>query len=356
MAKRDGRTQAPTQKKKSDARKEGRIAKSKEMPLAVEFFAITGAAVAFMPKAFATTAEQMRLVFGGLDPARGISGGMTLDAAGTLALAWLPMVLVSAAAGMMAVVAQGGVKLAAKSSRPSLKSLSLKRGFGQFAFKQVAPTLFRSVAKVGVVAYAAKGPVEQLWGSLAMGKRIPETAGAVGGALTTFAWRVAIGMLMIAAFDYLIVKRKLRRDLMMTKQEIVDEMKTSEGNPHIKAMRRRRAYEISRRRSLSDVSTADVVITNPTHFAVALAYTPGSPAPRVIAKGINRAAARIRKQAARHGVPLVENRVLARALYRQCKLGSYVPQKLFDDVVKVLVAAYHRSGRFPRHLLGERAA
>ena len=77
MAKRDGRTQAPTQKKKSDARKEGRIAKSKEMPLAVEFFAITGAAVAFMPKALATTGEQMRLVFGGLDPARGMSGGMT---------------------------------------------------------------------------------------------------------------------------------------------------------------------------------------------------------------------------------------------------------------------------------------
>ena len=79
------------------------------------------------------------------------------------------------------------MKLAAKSSRPSLKSLSLKRGFGQFAFKQVAPTLFRSVAKVGVVAYAAKGPVEQLWGSLAAGKRIPETAGAVGHAVTTFA-------------------------------------------------------------------------------------------------------------------------------------------------------------------------
>jgi flagellar biosynthetic protein FlhB len=356
VAKRDGRTQAPTQKKKSDARKEGRIAKSKEMPLAAEFLAVTAASVAFMPKALSTTAEQMRLIFGGLDPTRGVGGGANLHTVSTLVLAWLPIVLVASAAGMVATLAQGGVKLAPKSGRPSLKNMSLKRGFGQLAPKQALPVLVRSVGKIGVIGYAAVGPIEKLWGSLAAGKRIPETAGAVGDALTTYAWRVVIGMLAISAFDYVIAKRKLRRDLMMTKQEVIDEMRTTEGNPRIKAMRRRRAYEISRRRSLSDVALADVIITNPTHFAVALAYTPGSPAPRVIAKGMNRAAARIRKQGARNGVPLMENRMLARALYRQCKLGSYVPQKLFDDVVKVLVAAYHRSGRFPRHLLGEERA
>jgi flagellar biosynthesis protein FlhB len=356
VARRDGKTQAPTQKKKSDARKEGRIAKSKELPLAAEFLAFTAAAVTLLPKALTTTANEMRNIFGGLDPARGMAGGATLDTVKTLAVAWIPMVAVSSAAGMLATVAQGGVKLAPKSGRPSLKNMSLKRGFGQLNPKQAGPVLVRSVGKVAVVAFAALNPIEQLWGSLAGGKRIPQTAGAVGDALTTFAWRVVMGMVLIAAFDYVVAKRKLRRDLMMSKQEIIDEMRTTEGNPRMKSMRRRRAFEISRRRSLADVATADVIVTNPTRFAVALAYTPGSPAPRVIAKGMNRAAARIRKQGARHGIPLMENRPLARALYRQCKLGSYVPQKLFDDVVKVLVAAYHRSGRFPRHLMGERAA
>ena len=108
--------------------------------------------------------------------------------------------------------------------------------------------------------------------------------------------------------------------------------------------------ELRRARSLGAVATADVVVTNPTHFAIALKYTEGGVAPQVICKGTDAQAAKIRKEATRHGVPIIENRPLARALYRQVPLGGYVPQKFFDDVVKVLVAAYWRSGRVPGHL------
>jgi flagellar biosynthetic protein FlhB len=138
--------------------------------------------------------------------------------------------------------------------------------------------------------------------------------------------------------------------LMMTKQQIIDEAKMSEGDPHAKAQRKRRGMELRRSRSLGDVASADVVVTNPTHFAVALAYAEGSAAPRVVCKGTERMARKIRRDASRNGVPIIENRPLARALYRQVPIGGYVPERFFDDVVKVLVAAYWRRGRVPGHV------
>jgi flagellar biosynthetic protein FlhB len=124
----------------------------------------------------------------------------------------------------------------------------------------------------------------------------------------------------------------------------------SEGDPHAKAARKRRGMELRRRRSMMGISMADVIVTNPTHFAVALAYAEGSMAPQVITKGTERIAKKIRREASRHGVPIIENRPLARALYRQVPIGGYVPEKFFDDVVKVLVAAYWRRGNVPSHV------
>jgi flagellar biosynthetic protein FlhB len=124
----------------------------------------------------------------------------------------------------------------------------------------------------------------------------------------------------------------------------------SEGDPHAKAARKRRGMELRRRRSSLGIAFADVVITNPTHYAVALSYAEGSMAPQVIGKGTERMAKKIRREASRHGVPIIENRPLARALHRQVPVGGYVPEKFFDDVVKVLVAAYWRRGKVPGHV------
>ena len=138
--------------------------------------------------------------------------------------------------------------------------------------------------------------------------------------------------------------------MMMSKQEIIDEAKRQEGDPHAKAARKRRGMELRRRRSLGAVATADVIVTNPTHFADRPEVHRGWRRSAGHLQGHRRPAAKIRKEATRHGVPIIENRPLARALYRQVPLGGYVPQKFFDDVVKVLVAAYWRSGRVPGHL------
>lgn len=131
----------------------------------------------------------------------------------------------------------------------------------------------------------------------------------------------------------------------MSMQEVKQEHKDSEGDPLVKSQRRRRAVELSRNRMLRDVALADVVITNPTHFAVALRYADGEGAPRVVAKGADKLAAKIRGLAHRHGVLVTENKPLARALYRRCKVGHYVPAALYEAVAVVLAVAYRRRGR-----------
>src|SRR5690606_2260219 len=123
-----------------------------------------------------------------------------------------------------------------------------------------------------------------------------------------------------------------------------EEAKQTEGDPLVKAQRRRRAQELSRNRMLREVAGADVVVTNPTHLAVALRYRDGEPAPRVVAKGADRLAAKIRKIAYRNGILVTEDKPLARALYRRCKVGAFIPGALYEAVAVVLAVAYRRYG------------
>ncbi len=356
MAKRDGRTEAPTPKRKREARREGRVPRSPEVVPIATLVAVIAAGTVLVPKALMTTANMFRTIIGNLGT------GSTLDirpvgiAARTTALAWMPLIAVAISTAVVASIAQGGLVLAPKSAKPSLKNLSWKKGAAKLNPKQAGPMLIKSLAKVGVIFHAGYGAATELWGATRAGRRIDETLSRVGHSTTSFLWQAVTGLGLIAALDYYISRRKLKTELKMTKQEVRDEARNAEGDPRLKSTRRRKAYELARRRSLPGIELADVIITNPTHYAVALAYLPGSLAPKVIAKGTNAAAARIRKKATRHGVPIIENRPLARALFRQCKIGAFVPEQLFDDVVKVLVTAYWRRGRFPAHLSNEAAA
>jgi len=147
-------------------------------------------------------------------------------------------------------------------------------------------------------------------------------------------------MAVIALFDWFFQKHKYEENIKMTKQEIKDENKDLEGDPQIKARIRGLQMEMARKRMLADVPTADVVITNPTHFAVALKYVPGSAAPMVVAKGQDKLAQIIKKIARKHRVPVIENKPLARGLYRQVEVGNIIPESLFQAVAEVLAYIY----------------
>ncbi len=350
MAKRDGRTEQPTARRLREARRDGNVARSPEASsLAVLAAALVAAAVTG-PGALKSTGEVMTYWLGTADGSGGTRGNELRASALRLFGAWSPMVAAAIVVGIAVQVAQSGVNLAPKTSRPSLKELSPMRGLKRLSPVQAGMTLLRSLLKVVVVGLALVGPLQTLWDRIADHSDLADASGRVGEAAKAVAWRVVIGALLVAALDGFYNRRKWKRDLMMTRQEIIDESKLTEGDPHMKAARKRRGMELRRRSGLPSVAEADVVVTNPTHFAVALAYKDGSPAPQVIDKGTEAAAKKIRKIASRNGIPIIENKPLARALYRQVKVGGYVPEQFFDDVIQVLVTAYWRRGRFPESL------
>ncbi len=161
-------------------------------------------------------------------------------------------------------------------------------------------------------------------------------AAATGASLVQLVRTVAVVGLALAAGDYLVARRRVTKQLMMTRKEVQDEHRQSEGDPHLKAALRRRAAAVARNRMMLDVPKADVVLVNPTHVAVALRYRPGMGAPRVVAKGAGVMAARIRAVAAENRVPMIEDVPLARALHRGCEVGAEIPQDLYTAVARVL--------------------
>ena len=352
MAKRDGKTEQATARRRREAKRDGQLPRSQETNTMLVTIVAAMAMISTAPSALRSSGAVMHDWLSNADGKSGLRFGSLVSTVGTLVTAWGAPVLAAAGAGVVATVAQGGIVLMPKTSRPSLKSLSWSRGLGQLNPKKASYTLLRNLLKFAVVGGALVSPVQQLWNTLPKASGLASASAMTGRSINTILMRVVGGALLIAAIDQVVTRRKWRRDLMMSKQEIIDEAKMSEGDPHAKAARKRRGMELRRRRSSMPISMADVIITNPTHFAVALSYAEGSVAPQVIGKGTERMAKQIRREASRHGVPIIENRPLARALYRQVPIGGYVPEKFFDDVVKVLVAAYWRRGKIPGHVSG----
>jgi flagellar biosynthetic protein FlhB len=158
--------------------------------------------------------------------------------------------------------------------------------------------------------------------------------------------KVGIIFLFIAALDFLFQKWQHKKDLMMTHQEVKEEFKEREGNPLIKSRIRSLQREMARRRMIEDVKTADVIITNPTHFAIGLKYQFGiMPAPKIIAKGAGFIAEKIKEVARLHDVPLVENKPLARALFYAVKVGDYIPENFYFIVAELLAEVYRQRNR-----------
>jgi flagellar biosynthetic protein FlhB len=198
-----------------------------------------------------------------------------------------------------------------------------------------------------VVLALARNLVPELLGSP---RSLPALVAQGWDAVNTTLWAAIVAGLVLAVADYLYQRHTVMKQLRMSPRDIRDELKQSEGDPMMKGAIRSRQMSVSRNRMLAEVSTADVVLVNPTHLAVALRYAPGQGAPRVVAKGAGRVAARIRERAHEHRVPVVEDRPLARALFRICEIGEEIPAELYLAVARILafVFAAGRPGRTSR--------
>jgi flagellar biosynthesis protein FlhB len=168
-----------------------------------------------------------------------------------------------------------------------------------------------------------------------------QTLVAVGGIMKSIALRIAFLWLVLGALDYFFQRKQVDKQLRMSKEELKQEMKESETSPELRMAQMARRRRLSKGRMMDAVKTADVIVTNPTHFAVAIKYEPNkSHAPIVVAKGADFLAAKIREVAGDNRIPIVPNPPLARALYKQCEIGDYVPRELFQAVAEVLAFVY----------------
>jgi flagellar biosynthetic protein FlhB len=254
-----------------------------------------------------------------------------------------PILAAAVLAGIAVNLAQVGFLLTLEPLKPDFNRLNPIMGFGRLFSTRGGVDLMKSVLKVvmvSAVAFATARSQLPLFISTAQ-MSTPMALSALGGILYTLCLRVCVAMLILAALDYIYQRVHFEQSIRMTREEVREEMRQMEGDPTLRARIRRRQREIARQRMMQEVPRADVVITNPTRLAVALRYAAGEmSAPTVVAKGQRLMAERIREVARQHGVPIVENKPLAQALFKSVEIGQEIPAELYQAVAEVLAFVY----------------
>ncbi|HME36536.1 MAG TPA: EscU/YscU/HrcU family type III secretion system export apparatus switch protein [Candidatus Sulfotelmatobacter sp.] len=250
-------------------------------------------------------------------------------------------------AAMAGGLAQGGLVFAPAALMPNLSRLSPAARMGQLFSLSAVSHLLKALLPTAVIVYLAISLLARDWTILpALLHGSPRAiVGFSTGHMFELAWKCSLVLLVWSAADYFLERQRNESDLKMSRQELRDEFKESEGNPAVKMRIRRLQRQARRRRMLKDVERAAVVITNPTEFAIALEFRMEMDAPVVVAKGRNLLAAQIREIALWHGIPLVENPPLAHALYRAVEIGQAIPPKLYAVVAEILAAIWRAQAR-----------
>jgi flagellar biosynthetic protein FlhB len=345
MADAGEKTEKPTPKRLKDARKKGQIARSKDLALAAASVAATFALARLGGHLVYTLTERLAgdLSHFGDNPLHDLTGpqltGLVLGGAQLIALVVGPIGLVTMAAGVGMHGFQGGWNFAPESLQLKWNRLSPGNGMKRFNVMQTGPDMLKNLVSVAVIAWLGWGATRAVILDTA---RLPWLSPG-GVAMTAWSqtesllWKIGFALLFLAIFDYGLQRYRLMKQLKMTKQELKSEAKESEGNAQVKGRIRRIQRDMARKRMIDDVKKATVVITNPTHFAVALQYNRDSMlAPKVLAKGRDILAARIREEARKHEIPIVENKPLAQALYKTVEVGETIPAQLFAAVAEIL--------------------
>ncbi len=340
------RTEQPTPKRREDARKKGDVPRSRELTM-TGVMLCGAAAMLLFSEPFAERllhAFKSGFEFNG---AQARDASYMLPALATVAsgmfLGLLPLAGVLLAAVFLSAAAIGGFSFSLQAVKPKGERLSPVKGVKRIFSANSFNELVKALAKFSLVALIA---VVWLWWSvdelLSLGREPIKSALADAIRICGVSLLViSCGLIVIAAFDVPFQLWQYQKKLRMTRQEVRDEMKETEGRPEVKSKVRTLQQQIATRRMMEELPTADVVITNPTHFAVALKYDEGTMgAPRVIAKGKDLLAARIREVAEEHKVPLFSAPPLARALFRSTEIGEEIPAKLYTAVAQVLAYIY----------------
>lgn len=347
------KTEPATQKKLDDARKEGKVAKSKDLTQGIDLlvlFLLIKIFVGYMGERFmglfhstlGRMAEFMQVNQKevSMQAFSTVLGNAILE---LFMIIW-PFLVFGFIITFLVTVYQVGWKVSAKPMEPKLSKFNPINGFKRIFSKDSLFELLKSIVKVGVIAFVAYSNIEEEADNLFILYEIElnQAIALVGSIIIEFGIEISIIFIVIGLVDYFYQKWKFAEDMKMTKQEVKDEYKNTEGDPQIKGRIRQKMREASQRRMMQDVPKADVVITNPTHFAVAIKYDAEvSKAPIVVAKGEDYLAQKIKEVARENHVEIVENKPLARMLYHNVDIGAEIPPELYQAVAEVLAMVYH---------------
>jgi flagellar biosynthetic protein FlhB len=333
------KTEQPTPQKLKKAKREGQIGRSQDIGA---WFGMLAASI-LLPHTLSAAIKHAQELLAQVPavierPEPAIALRMLKEAGFGIAWSVLPLSMTLMGVGIAAAGAQGGIRVATKLFIPKFNRLNplpgIKKMLGPQALWEGAKALIKTSVLAAVLYTTTKGtiPILMTAGQLPLGSLVAVVKDATIGLIRAAA---AAGIVMAAA-DYFVVRRRTNKQLRMTKEEVKQENKNSEGDPLVKAQIRARQMAMARNRQMADVPMADVVLVNPTHVAVALRYEPTKGAPRVVAKGQGPLATKIRELATEHRVPMVQDVPLARSLYSGCEVGAEIPADFFAAVAKVL--------------------
>jgi flagellar biosynthetic protein FlhB len=339
------RSQPASQRRLERAREEGRTARSRELTTCLVLLA---GGLAFAASGPQLMRDLGRLLARSLQFGReaAFSSSAPVERLGAFAadalLLLAPLFGALALAALAGTVAVGGWVFAANAVSPDFSRLSPARGLANLFSVNSLAELCKALAKAALVTAVALLVFNFARAEIVSASRaaVESAAAGMSGTITTGFLALAASLALIAAIDVPFVLWRHARDLRMTRQETRDESRESEGDPRTRMRVRGLQREMARKRMMTEVPKADVVVTNPAHYAVALAYRDGMRAPRVVAKGAQRIALHIRRIAEENGVAVLESPPLARALYRHAPIGAPIPHGLYDAVAQVLAWVY----------------
>lgn len=339
------RTEAPSAKRREDFRKKGQVAQSKEVQTAALFTFVLLFWVFYMPMFWKGLTNLLTSIFQGL-------GNFEGTAASTIALAWFilqksvillaPLFLLVLLIGFFSSFLQIGWLFTTQPLAPDFAKLDPIRGMGRFFSRRSLIELLKSLVKVALIGWVGFSTVIDKFGQalLLADTTIGATVAFMAETAALILAKICAVLILIAFIDFLFVRWEMEEKMKMTKQELKEEFKEMEGDPHIKAQIRSIQQEMARKRMMAEVPKADVVVTNPTHISVALRYSADEmDAPMIVAKGSDFIAMRIREIAREHDVPIIENPPVARLLHK-LELNALVPENLFKAVAEILAHVY----------------
>lgn len=351
------KTEEPTTKKLDDARKEGQVAKSKEVASSVTLFFLFILLKVWIGVLSEQLLELFNMIYSKFPELTKLYGGkieskdfayLVQNSLLRVLIIILPFLLMGFVIAFVADLAQVKWKPTTKPLQPKFSKLNPVSGVKKLFNVQALVELIKSILKLGIMAFIIYSELSKQWKNLFLLYDIPliQAIELAGNILINIGLKISAIFLIIAAADFMFQKWKFKRDMRMTKQEVKEEYKMSEGDPQIKGKIRSKMQEASRRRMMQDLPKADVVITNPTHYAVAVVYDKDiADAPIVVAKGADYLAAKIKEEAKKNNIYIMENKPLARSLYANVEIGQQVPSELYVAVAEVLAAVYKAEGR-----------